>query len=98
MEQGKQVCQDDPVIRRKFRNPADFRQQPGAIPLYQGTDYPLDVPLVDGTQHITDIAGTEVLVAEGDGLVGQAQGIPRSEERRVGKECRARGSRYLERK
>ena len=76
MEQGKQVCQDDPVIRRKFRNPADFRQQPGAIPLYQGTDYPLDVPLVDGTQHITDIAGAEVLVAKGDGLVGQAQGIP----------------------
>ena len=76
MKQGQHIGQDDAVIRRKIRDPVNFRQQAGAITLNQCVNNALDIALIDGAQHIADITGSQVLVAECNRLVGQAEGIP----------------------
>ena len=76
MEQRQQVRQDHAVIRRKIGNTIDLGQQRGPVVLHQRIHQVLDITLINRAQHVADITAAERLIAEGNGLVCQAQGVP----------------------
>src|SRR2546430_17444506 len=72
-----------------YVNPEVFDQLPTELHL----DF-ADGRLIDGVHGVPEALGTKLLSGEREPALQRSLSIPRSEERRVGKECRSRWSPY----